>query len=121
MSPEGRGRNGAWQTWFVEVQPLQRNDVIGIRHEYDEPTFRVDFWQQCEPPEGTPPELMGWKQDSYRLGGADGFEEVRQWAEAHAKGRPFVVYAELVPQRSSIVRIEGRDPTKPKQWERRRT
>jgi hypothetical protein len=103
----------------MEVEPLGRDAVMAIRHPFDEPVFRVDFWRQFEPVGDTPREDMGWKQDAYRIRDADGAEQVREWAEAHADGRAFVIYVELETFQT-IVRIEGRDPTKPTQWAKRR-
>jgi hypothetical protein len=99
----------------MNVEPLQFRDVID-RHSYYQPVYRVDFWKQQTPPPGGDPELMGYKQDSYRISGARSVREVRRWAEEHADGRQFVIWIELgTDEDRTIARVEGVDPTNPKQ------
>jgi hypothetical protein len=99
----------------MNVQPLQFRDVI-TRHDYYQPVYRVDFWRQQDAPVGADPELMGYKQDSYRISEATSVREVRAWAEQNSDGRQFVIWIELGPEDDrTIARIEGVDPTNPNQ------
>jgi hypothetical protein len=97
----------------MNVEPLQFRDVIH-RHGYYQPVYRVDFWRRQEPSPGGDPEMMGYKQDSYRISGAKSVREVRSWAEENADGRQFVLWIELGPDDDrTIARVEGIDPTNP--------
>jgi hypothetical protein len=99
----------------MKTEPLQRQDVRTRNDDY-QPVYRVDFWQRLDPPAGGDAELMGYRQDSYRLSGAKSVREVRSWAEGEAAGRDFVIWIELGPAEDrTIARVEGVDPTKPRQ------
>jgi hypothetical protein len=99
----------------MNVESLQFRDVID-RHGYYQPVYRVDFWRRQDPPLGGDPEIMGYKQDSFRIRGAKSVREVRSWAEENAARRQFVIWIELGPDDDrTIVRVEGVDPTNPKQ------
>jgi hypothetical protein len=78
----------------VEVVSLQRGDVID-RHSYYQPVYRIDLWRRLDPPPDGDAEIMGYKQDSYRIRGAKSVREVRSWAEENAAGRQFVIWIEL--------------------------
>ncbi len=52
-----------------------------------------------------------WHCDEHRLHDADGVDEVLQWAQEHAGGRNFVVYAEAVDGDAlGLLRLFGEDP-----------
>lgn len=97
----------------MNVYPLERDDVAGIRSEVYDPDYRVDYWRQFAPPPGTPPEMMGYKQDSHRISGVRDVNEVLAWAEANAAGRSFVVYASYGSGDDRVIaRVYGADPTR---------
>jgi hypothetical protein len=96
----------------MNAHPLERDEVITVRWEYYEPDYRVDFWHQISPPEGSAAETMGYKQDSFRITGAKDVHEVLDWAEKNANDRTFVVWgAYKTPEGHGIVRVHGLDPT----------
>ncbi len=54
---------------------------------------------------------MMWHCDEHRLHDAGGVDEVLQWAQEHAAGRDFVVYAEAVDGDAlGLLRLFGEDP-----------
>jgi hypothetical protein len=96
----------------LKAEELQRDSVKVIRWQIDEPSYRVDFWHQFPPPPGGRAEMMGYKQDAYRVSGVDSVTQVLSWAEENALGRLFVVYAELLSEGGpGVVRLHGVDPT----------
>jgi hypothetical protein len=97
----------------LKAQPLERDAVKAIRWEVHDPIYRVDFWHQLPPPPGVRPEMMGYKQDVYRLSDVETFNDVRAWAEANANRRTFVIYAEIIRgTERGIIRLDGTDPTR---------
>lgn len=105
-APEAKGKK-------VNAHPLERDDVAGIRWEVYDPDYRVDYWHQLAPLPGTPPEMMGYKQDSHGISGVRDVNEVLAWAEANAAGRSFVVYAGYGSgDERGIIRVYGADPTR---------
>lgn len=99
----------------LEVEPIEYGDHVS-RHGVYQPVYRVDFWRQFEPQTGEDPAKMGWQRESFRVRGARSVRGVRAWAEDNGGGREFVIWIELGPSDDRmIVRVEGVDPTIPKQ------
>ncbi len=79
------------------------------------PEYQVDFWTHLtDRLPDTPPELVGYKQDSYLVTDAKDVGEVIAWAEREAQGRIVVIYALLVDRdgRRGLVHLSGDDPTR---------
>jgi hypothetical protein len=97
----------------VNVEPVEWDDVSGVRWEVYNPEFRIDFWHRLSPVSGTPAEKMGYKQDSYSVSGALGVQEVLAWADKNAEGRSYVIYAAFGSgAERGIIRVHGSDPTR---------
>lgn len=73
--------------------------------------FRVYFWVALNGP--GPSTMPMWESSCYRLVGAAHVTEALEWAELHAEGKRYVVYAEVSrPEgRHCLVQVEGDDPT----------
>ncbi len=81
-------------------------DPRDISWEVDRPVHRVYFWWQPQPG----PDVM-WHCDERRLHDVGGVDEILQWAQEHAGGRDFVVYAETVNGEAlGLLRLFGEDP-----------
>jgi hypothetical protein len=75
----------------------------------DHPSYRVYFWRKIAPgPDGA------WGSDEWQIEDAADVHEVIAWAEEHAEGRTYVLYAVVDdPDGPGLVRLAGTDPTNP--------
>jgi hypothetical protein len=73
--------------------------------EVDQPKYRIDLWRLQGGRSGV------WESESFELEDTDVAEAIA-WADAHSKGRAFVLYAAFRNQEGmGIVRLLGSDPT----------
>lgn len=74
----------------------------------DAPTYRVEFWEQ-------PGEGYAWNLDAWLLTACTSVIEALSWAEAHTRGRRYVVIASDTEEPSGEGATEmvlvGDDPT----------
>jgi hypothetical protein len=107
----------------VQQRPLMADDPVVIEAALSPgkprwvefpPAYQVHFWKHAStnpPPPGQEPM---WSVVEYRLTGAENVKHVLEWAEAHAGGREFVLYAEVDRGTSrGLVQLLGIDPTVP--------
>jgi hypothetical protein len=84
---------------------IRKVDPRDSTFEVDQPRYRIDFWRLQGGRSGA------WESESYELEDTDVAEAIA-WADAHSKGRVFVLYAAFSSQEGlGIVRLLGSDPT----------
>jgi hypothetical protein len=82
-------------------------DPRDIAWEVTDPRYRVLFWRQYDP--GNP--QSGYASEAWELTGGD-VTEVLEWADKHAAGRSFTVYAVFSDACAlGSVQLAGMDPT----------
>src|SRR5215475_4759234 len=95
---------------------VDRIDPRSVRWEIDQPSYRINFWQQSSGHGDT-----GWASDEWRLSDAD-VHEVLAWVDAEADGRRFSVWIEVVLDgEPGVVRRGGWEASradKPAPWVR---
>ena len=78
----------------MRARPVDPRDTYW---EQDDPVYRVHFWQ-------------GQISSEWEVDGAD-VDEVLNWAQEHAQGRSFVLYARIVKNDGpGLIRLLGTDP-----------
>ena len=78
----------------MQARPVDPRDT---RWERNQPVYRVHFWQ-------------GQVSSEWEVDRAD-VDEVLDWAQEHALGRSFVLYARIVDgEGPGLIRLLGTDP-----------
>lgn len=84
----------------------------GPHDSVDSPCYRVNFWERPRPG-------YGWNLDAFVLVEVQDVSEALCWAEEHANGRPFELFAEMdsEPEKpfgdsreTALVRLCGNNP-----------
>lgn len=82
------------------------------RESIESPGFRVNFWQRQSPE-------AAWSLEAFALTDVRDVREAIDWAEDHAQGRRFELFAEVdsqpesefdLPRTTAILRLLGNNP-----------
>jgi hypothetical protein len=85
----------------MQARPIDPRDT---KWEVSPLSYRVYFWQR----QG----IARHRSDEFELDGVGDVGEVLRWANEHAEGRTFVVYAAITRGgEPGLVRLAGIDPT----------
>lgn len=101
-----------------EIRELDVPD--DVRRWDDATRYRVTYWEKLHDGGMTPNgerSVPMWSESPRQIVGARDVEAVLEWAQAHANGRLFEIFAESDLPPARCVRVYGVEPTAPDEAE----